>query len=312
MRILSILGIVCIAAVVTGVPVAGGAFPGQNGKIAFVSDRQGADFDIWTMNPDGTGLLNLTRTSKADEFAPSWRADGRTIAFNSDRVTDTNPEGDHEIFVMNADGSGTTQITFNDLDDEDPAWSPDGRQISFARDLNPIRGEVDFDLLTMNADGSGERALTDSAGVQDFQPNWSPDGRRIVFLSDRDGDLEIYTTDRLGADSRQLTFNDASEFVPGWSPDGESIVFTTDRDGNFEIYTMRANGGDQSRLTFTDAGNGYPAWSPDGGEIVFASERDGKAGGFGDLYTMNADGSEPTNRTGNRAFDFHPDWQPRR
>jgi Tol biopolymer transport system component len=302
--------VVFAAVLATGAPPALGAFPGENGKITFISDRHGADFDIWTMNPDGSGLANLTDNSKGDEFAPNWRADGRRIAFNSERVTATNPEGDHEIFMMNGDGTGVVQLTFNAVDDEDPAWSPDGGRIVFARDFDPIRGPVDYDVLAMNADGSGERQLTRTAGVQEWQPSWSPDGRRVVFLSDRDGDIEIYTMNSKGGTVRQLTFNDAFEFVPSWSPDSRSIVFTTDRDGNFEIYTMRADGGEQTRLTFNDAGDGYPAWSPDGTEIVFASDRDGARGGYGDIYTMRADGSNQVNRTTNPGWDIHPDWQP--
>ena len=313
MRLGCVLAVICVTGLAVAMSAAHGAFAGGNGKIAFVSDRQGADFDIWTMDPDGTALVNLTKNAQADEFAPNWRADGRSIAFNSNRVTGANPEGDHEIFVMNADGSHPTQITFNALDDEDPAWSPDGRRIAFARDFDPIEHEVDYDLFTMDADGSTQRNLTSSPGVDDNQPNWSPDGRRLVFVSDRDGDLEVYTSEPSGSQVRQLTVNDASEFVPGWSPDGARIVFATDRDdGNFEIYTMRGDGGDQTRLTFDDAGEGYPAWSPDGSEIVFATERDGPHGGFGEIYTMRADGNGQVRRTSSRAFDFHPDWQPLR
>ena len=307
MRIGCALVVICVAGLGVAESAALGAFAGRNGAIAFVSDRRGADFDIWAMKPDGTEQVALTSNSKADDFAPSWRADGRKLAFNSDRVTFANPEGDHEIFVADADGSHVKQITFNALDDEDPAWSPDGSRIAFALDLDPIRGQVDYDLYTMRADGTRPRNLTNSPGVTDMQPSWSPDGRRLVFLSDRDGDLEVYTSRPSGADVRQLTFNDASEFVPGWSPDGTRIVFATDRDdGNFEIYTMRADGGHQTRLTSDAAGEGYPAWSPDGAQIVFATERNGAP----ELYTMRAEGGDEVRRTTNRATDIHPDWQP--
>jgi dipeptidyl aminopeptidase/acylaminoacyl peptidase len=118
-----------------------------------VSDRRiGEDLDIWSMRPDAD--------SEAGDFGPSWRPDGRKIAFMSDRVTADNPEGDFEIFVMNADGSGVLQLTVNTLDDELPSWSPDGRKLVFQRDFDPVVGEVDHDILTMQPDGTRQRNLT--------------------------------------------------------------------------------------------------------------------------------------------------------
>jgi Tol biopolymer transport system component len=307
-RIRRTLTVVCLLGLATAVSPALGAFPGENGKIAFFSDRQGGDFDIWTMDPDGGGLANLTAKSKADDLSAGWRADGRKLAFVSDRVTATNPEGDYEIFVMNPDGSQQRQITFNALDDEDPAWASEGTRIAFHRDFDPVRGQVDDDLFTMRSDGSGERNLTNSPGVMDIQPNWSPDGRRIVFVSDRDGDLDVYTMSPKGASVRQLTFNDAVEFHPNWSPDGESITFATDRDGDFEVYTMRANGADQMNVTANPARDeGVSAWSPDGEKIAFVCCH---AGGQTDIFTMDADGANQANLTPSPAFDFEPDWQP--
>jgi Tol biopolymer transport system component len=291
---------------VVGLAAAGpalGAFPGENGKIAFMSDRGGDYFDIWTMDPDGRNLVNLTAKSKADNLAPNWRADGQMIAFMSDRVTATNPEADFEIFVMKADGSHQTQITFNTLDDEEPAWSPDGRRIAFVRDLDPIRGQTDDDLLTMNADGSNQRNLTSSLGVQDSSPNWSPDGTRIAFLSDRDGDLEVYTMRPNGSSVRQLTSNDGIEFQPNWSPDGRQITFTSDRTDSAEVYVMDADGTNQTNLTPNHKGGGFfSAWSPDGRKIVYLNDYD--------IFTMNADGSDPLKLTKGPAFDFESDWQP--
>jgi hypothetical protein len=123
-RFLRVLTVVCVGVFAAGVSPALGAFPGQNGKIVFDSERDGDDTDVWTMNPNGSNLVNLTADSAASDLHASGRADGRKIVFMSDRQTPRNPvpEGfpgpDFEIFVMNADGSSPTQITFNDRDDE--------------------------------------------------------------------------------------------------------------------------------------------------------------------------------------------------
>jgi Tol biopolymer transport system component len=324
-RILCALAVISLGVLATGVSPALGAFPGDNGKIAFVSDRDGGDLDIWTMNPNGSEQVNLTASSEGEDVLPSWRADGKKIAFMSDRETPSNPTPpgfpgpDFEIFVMDADGSNPRQITFNSLDDEAPAWSPNGKRIAFQRDLDPVRGQSDYDIFTMRANGTRERNLTNSPGVQDFDPDWSPDGRRIAFASELDGDDEIYTMKPNGSGLRQLTFNDGPfEGQPNWSPDGRKIAFTSDRDAvpetpfQTEIYTMRADGSNQTRLTFDDLSDEFPAWSPDGRQIAFLSFRDVTPGteGNSEIFTMRADGSNQVNRTNNLAFDITPDWQP--
>ena len=291
-----------------GVSPALGAFPGENGRIAFDSDRDGGDVDVWTMRPDGGNLVNLTAGSDAFEGFSSWRADGRKLVFMSDRVTATNPEGDTELFVMNANGSNQRQITFNALDDEYPAWSPDGR-IVFARDFNPIRGEADYEIFTMNADGTNQQNLTNTPGVDEIEPSWSPTGRSIAFISYRDGDGELYTMRPNGSGIRQLTFDGLGYEFPDWSPDGRLIAFHSgpvDEFDLYDVYTIRANGRDQTRLTFGAGFDGFPAWSPNGRRLAFMSGRDDD----GDIFTMRADGSQQTNRTNNAAFDIAPDWQP--
>ena len=86
--------------------------------------------------------------------------------FVSDRPTPTNTEGDNEVFVMNADGSNPRQITFNALSERFPAWSPDGREIVFGRDMDPNRTDdvLVHDIFTMTADGRHERNLTNTPG----------------------------------------------------------------------------------------------------------------------------------------------------
>ena len=151
-------------------------------RVTFHSNRDG-DHDIYVMNSDGSGVVQLTDEvvdwrSRLDTD-PSWSPDGRRIAFQSG----LSYLGGGDIYVMNSDGSGVTQLTDNG---EDPSWSPDGRRIAFHSDR-----DGDSDIYVMNADGTGVVQLTDnSAG--DWYPSWSPDGRRIAFVSARDGDYEIY------------------------------------------------------------------------------------------------------------------------
>jgi Tol biopolymer transport system component len=320
-RILCALTVICMGGLVTGVSPALGAFPGDNGKIAFSSDRDSdsGDVDIWTMSPKGSDLVNLTADSEGFDGFASWRADGRKLAFMSNRVTATNPEGDFEIFVMNADGSLVRQITFSAFDDENPAWSPDGKRIVFQRDLDPVVGQVNYDIFTMKADGSNQQNRTNDPALQDIDPNWSPNGRRIAFSSDRDGDLEIYTMRPNGSRVRQLTFNDGLiDEGPNWSPDGRMITFDSDRDVTeqtpfqFEIYRMRADGDDQTRLTFHDLSDFWPAWSPDGHRIAYTSFQvpsDGTPEND-EILTIRTNGSNQVNLTNHPAFDFAPDWQP--
>jgi len=127
---------------------------------------------IRVFDPDGTG-----ETVLATGIQPQWSPDGTKIAFeNADETTES------DIFVMNADGSGTVNITRepNKLDRE-PAWSPDGTRIAFRR---LIRSESSgYDLWVMDADGGNAVKILELAGPQ-LEPLWLPDNR-ILFDHDR-------------------------------------------------------------------------------------------------------------------------------
>ncbi len=82
--------------------------------IVFSSDRNGGNFDIWTITPDGADPRRLATASREDAI-PRWVGDGSRIVFDSNR------DGDFEIYLMNADGSGQTQLT----DDLTPDYEPD-------------------------------------------------------------------------------------------------------------------------------------------------------------------------------------------
>ena len=244
-----------------------------------------------TVSGQNPALVNVTAGVTAQTaFQIACAAIVGTIAFDSHR------DGNYEIYVMNAAGSGVTRLTNSPEDDEDPAWSPDATKIAF---------DSHSEIYVMDADGSGLTRLTNNPAA-DFSPAWSPDGTKIAFVSSRDGNYEIYVMNADGSDVTRVTDNPADDLGPAWSPDGTKIAFGSTRDGNLEIYVMNANGSGRTRLTNNPAGDISPAWSPDGTKISFWSTRDGND----EIYVMNADGSGVTRLTDNPAADAYAAWSP--
>ena len=241
-----------------------------------------------------------------------------TIAFVSSRDWDWPAEKNRnfEIYLMSPDGKQIRRLTEQPKYDTEPAWSPDGKQITFVshRDLEqlPKDGIARGEIYLMNADGSNPINLTQAPERADGVSSWSPDGQQIAFTSatllnnDTLANSDIFVMDADGANSRNLTNHDALDQTPDWSPDGNRIAFSSDRDGNWEIYVMDVDGTNPVNLTNHSAKDGRPDWSPDGNRIVFSSDRDGNL----EIYVMNADGTNPTNRTNNPTEDNHASWSP--
>ena len=214
-----------------------------------------------------------------------------------------------QMWVMEPDGSNQTRLTFNELSDAKPHFSPDGTKIAFHRGKSRF-GVGLFtrrNILLMNPDGSGQTEITNDPEFDDFHPSWSPDGSKIVFYSGRDGDDEIYVMDADGSNPIRLTDSPGSDRDPEWSPNGDKIVFVSLREGGFDVYVMDADGSNQTQLTSTFGENFDPGWSPDGSKIVFVSSREGLDD---EIYVMDADGSNQTRLTERRGPDQGPAWSP--
>jgi hypothetical protein len=210
-------------------------------------------------------------------------------------------DGNDEIYVMNADGTGQTRLTNNAASDWEPAWSPDGSKIAFASDR-----DGNWEIYVMNADGSGQTRLTTDP-ASDRYPAWSPDGSKIGFDSERDGNWEIYLMNPDGSGQANLTNNPAKDDGIAWSPDGSLIAFISDRiDSNTDIYIANADASNAVRLTSDPAPDWDPEWAPTGSEIAFVSGRDGNE----EVYVMDSAGSNQTNLSKSPGYDSRPTWSP--
>ena len=312
----------CLLALSGSAQEAGAAFPGENGKIVFESKRDG-DSEIYSMNADGTGQTNLTKSPSTSDTQPTVSADGTRVAFVREAREDPSTRETSGISVMNADGTGQTKLRENYSEYysySSLGWSPDGEKLVYAVNSLGGSGLSESVISIMNATDGTEHRDLNAAGRD---PVFSPDGTKIAFISDgptrahasQEEGLLVVNADGTeqtnltpGGDSQSTTTNRSD---PSWSPDGEKIAFgqssrTYVDDGdpgepfNYEeesgVYAVNADGTGQTRLS--DHGTG-PAWSPDGGKIAFRTG--------GSIYAMNADGTGQARLT-NSELDAWPDW----
>ena len=269
-------------------------------RIAFVSSYYSG---IYVMSANGADAARLISSATSTSYGhPAWSPDGTRIAFESAR------DGNEEIYVMNADGSGLARLTNNPAWDGGPAWSPDGARIAFSSNRDGVS-----EIYVMNTDGTNVARLTSGPG--DGWPAWSPDGTKLAFESYRDGNWEIYAMNADGSGVTRLTNNPAVDGGPAWSPDGTRIAFQSNRDGNPQIYVMNADGSGVTRLTNNYDSDWQPAWSPDGSRIAFTKNVQGcdyyDCWDFTSIYVINADGSGLTQLIGtNTGLDSDAAWRP--
>lgn len=190
----------------------------KTNRIAFYSTRETQTTnEIYTINPDGTGLTRLTNNAVEDRN-PAWSPDGSKIVFASNRGRTL---GAMHLYVMNTDGTGVKQLTFGATSEDQPAWSPDGSQIAYH-----LSGGAQPGLWAMNPDGTNARALSIGLepgpnGKQEVflgQPSWSPDSKKIAYTADWIGFHQIYTlsADGIGGGFRPTPL-DQQDQEPAWS-----------------------------------------------------------------------------------------------
>ena len=282
---------------------------------------RGVNSDLWRMplNPT-TGQPSgppapVVMTTRV-ESRGSWAPDGKSIAFNSDRL------GEMNIWLRSLTDSTERQLTRGPGGDYQPNWSPDGQTLVF---FSARSGNADIWAVTV-ADGKLTQLTHDPE--TDTNPFYSPDGKQIAFVSDRDGRAEIWTIGADGANPQRVTSIGVGGHFLRWTADGRSIVFRAETGAQIQIYSVSLRDGALTRLPDVASGahmsfspsrsfildvkghkalwifpvNGrrpgqqifafpnpeiridYPAWSPDGGWVLF----DRAAPKGGDLWLSEA------------------------
>jgi Tol biopolymer transport system component len=160
----------------------------ENAEAKKDTEIQGEDVEV--QNHEGT----------MNDVNSSFSTDGTRIIFASNR------DGDYDIYLMNADGSGQTNLTNNSSsDDVNPSLSFDSSLITFASNR-----DGDWDIYIMNANGTGLTNLTNNSSSDDINPSFSVNGSTITFTSNRDGNYDIYLMNADGSGQTNLINNAAS------------------------------------------------------------------------------------------------------
>ena len=250
---------------------------------------------VAVVRPDGTCRRRIT----TDAFAyagPAISPDGRRIAVGRYR------NGWDGIWLLNADGTGLTQLVRRSNLDGDPAWSPDGATIAFESQDSTPYGPVDR-IFLVKVDGTGLRQLTPDTPNYSFDggPSWSPDGTRIVFS--RTGSLYV-----INADGTGLTDLARGGEYPSWSPDGVHIVSGASSTGWWLLTMVNADGTNPVTVTRDTLQLGMPRWSPDGASLVFYEVLGTAPHLISQLFTIHVDGSGKTKLSVAAVNETWPNW----
>ena len=203
-------------------------------RLAFV-DLGLSPYYVGVVKADGSQFRRLTTGRLPGDVA--WSPDSTRIAYQ-DWLPRSQDESQTDLFVINSNGAGKTNVTNTPTRDEGtPTWSPDGKRIAYSA-YDPDGSGI----YVMIADGSNVTLLRRESV---YGLSWSPDGSAFAFPSTAGG-IFVMTSD--GRDLRRLTSH--LDHEPNWSPDGRRIAFMReDPDRGDDVYVMNADGSGQVNIT---------------------------------------------------------------
>ena len=214
---------------------------GQRRRYAWDFDPH---MDIFEDEPDGKILRRLTNEPGYDAEG-AWSADGKLIAFCSDR------DGDPDIYLMNADGSNVRQLTDAPGYDGGPFISPDGRWVVFRSDR---KEQHLLQLHAVSIDGKQEVVLTDNNGVN-WAPYWHGSEPYLIWTGADHSKLaenprarpnyDLWLMKYRAGEGQfgrgqvwRITDHATADVLPVFSPDGKQLMWTSNRtaDGSSQLW----------------------------------------------------------------------------
>ena len=202
------------------------------------------------------------------------------------------------------------RYTSDGLDKQRPAWSPDGRQLAFARHE---AGGSHIRQYVMGVDPPSAPRRVTRRDEPEHNAVFSPDGKSLLMVlitqSGTQGNLDIAAIDVDGT-GQKLVARDSGKLShqdwPAWSPDGSRFAFSSTHEGNQEIYTAAADGSQVIRVTQSLGIDAHPCWTPDGRRLLFATDR---WGGL-EIAEVRVDGTGLTRLTRSPGLDDYPACSP--
>jgi hypothetical protein len=314
---------------------------GGGGRIAFISNRDGQHYQVYTMRPDGSDVQQVTFDDR-DKWNPAWELGrlgpvaGNMLAWSPDGTqilytAEVAPGGPVDLWVINADGSNPVNITAPtragapNENDYHPVWCSDGT-IAFSS----IRNRYPQVFITNLNDRAVRNYSTTRSNVVEYNPMLFADCRRMLVISTQNGAGELWRIFPFNAAAAQmwLSFPPAGQFsyrtflseLPqgnvildaALTPDGTLVAYTRESPGsvgrNIVVATVEDS---QLKMKFQQLtesrSDTSPQWSPDSKYLVFVSKRDG---GNAQIFRMFSGGSDEVNLSVNSATELSPVWQP--
>lgn len=247
--------------------------------------------------------FSITDTSQQKDNIPLDGRGGGIIAFYSEK---RQTHADAEIYIMNADGSGETNLTRNRAEDLAPDLSPDGSQIVFISDR-----DGNHEIYRMKTDGSNLVRLTKTSDKEAY-PYWSPEGTKIIYCAFLEGNWDVFIMNADGSGQKRITNTLENEEWATLSPDSKRIAYATGSFPNYNIYTMNRDGSHPTPLVTLPNIQAFPKWSRDGKSIAYNYGIFSSGNFTGDIYLVNADGSNGRKITDSqgKCINEGPYWSP--